>query len=61
MNDHLGDAYWRVARKTEAQFQWRRVLSLNPSDKLRARAAAKLGSSLGPDAPSVPTPGLIAQ
>ncbi len=49
MNDHLGDAYWRVGRKTEAQFQWRRVLSLNPSDKLRARAEAKLASPLGPD------------
>jgi tetratricopeptide (TPR) repeat protein len=61
VNDHLGDAYWRVARKTEAQFQWRRVLSLNPSDKLRARAAAKLASPLGPDAPSAPMPALIAQ
>ena len=61
VNDHLGDAYWRVGRKTEAQFQWRRVLSLNPNDKLRARATAKLASPLGPDAPSAPTPGLIAQ
>ena len=61
VNDHLGDAYWRVGRKTEAQFQWRRVLSLNPSDKLRARATAKLASPLGPDTPSAPMPGLIAQ
>ena len=61
VNDHLGDAYWRVGRKVEAQFQWRRVLSLNPSDKLRARAEAKLASPLGPDAPSGPTPSLVTQ
>ena len=61
VNDHLGDAYWRVGRKTEAQFQWRRVLSLSPNDKLRARAVAKLGSPLGPDAPAAPTPSTITQ
>ena len=27
VNDHLGDVYWAVGRKTEAQFQWRRALS----------------------------------
>jgi tetratricopeptide (TPR) repeat protein len=56
VNDHLGDAYWRVGRKTEAQFQWRRVLSLNPNDRLRARAAAKLESPLGPDVTATPSP-----
>jgi Flp pilus assembly protein TadD len=61
VNDHLGDAYWRVGRKTEAQFQWRRVLSLNPDDKLRSRAATKLGSPLGPDAPTTPMPSAITQ
>jgi tetratricopeptide (TPR) repeat protein len=61
VNDHLGDAYWRVGRKTEAQFQWRRVLSLKPSDTLRARAEAKLASPQGPDATGAPAPGLIAQ
>jgi tetratricopeptide (TPR) repeat protein len=54
VNDHLGDAYWRVGRKTEATFQWRRVLSLDPDAKLRASATAKLASPLGPDAPPLP-------
>ena len=46
VNDHLGDAYWRVGRKDEARFQWRRVLTLEPSPKLRAQAEAKLASGL---------------
>jgi tetratricopeptide (TPR) repeat protein len=54
VNDHLGDAYWRVGRKTEAEFQWRRVLSLTPEPALKARAEAKLASPLGPDAPGPP-------
>jgi len=61
VNDHLGDAYWRVGRKTEAQFQWRRVLSLDASASLRARADAKLASPLGPDAPTAPMPSTITQ
>jgi len=54
VNNHLGDAYWRVGRKIEAQFQWRRVLSLEPRDTLRAQVQAKLASPLGPDAPTPP-------
>ena len=27
VNDHLGDSYWAVGRRTEAQFMWRRALS----------------------------------
>jgi tetratricopeptide (TPR) repeat protein len=56
VNDHLGDAYWRVGRKTEAEFQWRRVLSLHPSARLRVRAEAKLASPLGPDVSAAPLP-----
>jgi len=51
INDHLGDAYWRVGRRDEALFQWRRVLTLKPSDKVRVVAEAKLASPLGPDGP----------
>jgi Flp pilus assembly protein TadD len=51
VNNHLGDAYWKVGRRDEAQFQWRRVLTLAPDDKLRAAVEAKLGSPLGPDGP----------
>ncbi|MDO5706642.1 MAG: tetratricopeptide repeat protein [Paracoccus sp. (in: a-proteobacteria)] len=28
INDHLGDIYWMVGRKREAEIQWRRALSL---------------------------------
>jgi len=52
INDHLGDAYWRVGRKDEAQFQWRRVLTLKPDDRIRDRANLKLASGLGPDGPA---------
>ncbi|WP_417718493.1 tetratricopeptide repeat protein [Salipiger sp.] len=27
VNDHLGDVYWAVGRKLEAEFQWKRALS----------------------------------
>lgn len=46
VNNHLGDAYWRVGRKTEARFQWNRVLTLEPSSKLREEVEAKLKSGL---------------
>ena len=46
VNNHLGDAYWRVGRKIEAGFQWRRVLTLDPPAKLKAEVEAKLASGL---------------
>ena len=52
VNNHLGDAYWRVGRQVEAQFQWRRVLSLEPPAKLKVEIEAKLKSGL--DAPAAP-------
>ena len=52
INNHLGDAYWKVGRRDEAQFQWRRVLTLKPDDKIKASAEAKLASGLGPDGPA---------
>lgn len=52
INNHLGDAYWRVGRQTEARFQWRRVLSLDPTDKIKADAEAKIARGLGPDGPA---------
>lgn len=30
INDHLGDALWRVGRQQEARFQWLRALGLEP-------------------------------
>ena len=46
ITDHLGDVYWRLGRETEARYQWRRVLELEPSDELRASAALKLKEGL---------------
>jgi tetratricopeptide (TPR) repeat protein len=48
INNHLGDAYWMVGRKDEAAFQWRRVLTLKPDDKIKTDAEKKLASGLGP-------------
>jgi len=54
VNNHLGDAYWRVGRRTEAQYQWRRVLTLAPTAKTKAEVEAKLASGLGgPTRPAV--------
>jgi tetratricopeptide (TPR) repeat protein len=52
INDHLGDAYWRVGRRDEAQFQWRRVLTLEPPEKMKIQTEAKLASGLGPEGPA---------
>jgi len=54
INNHLGDAYWRVGRRDEAQFQWRRVLTLEPEAKLKAEVEAKLEGGLGPTGPAQP-------
>ena len=51
INNHLGDAYWMVGRKDEAVFQWRRVLTLRPDEKIKADAERKLASGQGPAAP----------
>ncbi|THD82710.1 MAG: tetratricopeptide repeat protein [Phenylobacterium sp.] len=52
INNHLGDAYWKVGRKDEAMFQWRRVLTLQPDAKIKADAEAKIASAAGPDGPT---------
>ena len=36
INDHLGDAYWRVGRRREAEWMWKRVLVLDPDAERRA-------------------------
>ena len=35
INSHLGDAYWRTGRFLEADYQWRRVLTLEPDAPTR--------------------------
>ena len=42
VNDHLGDAYWAVGRKIEAEFQWKRALSFDPEEEDAARIRRKL-------------------
>jgi tetratricopeptide (TPR) repeat protein len=44
INGHLGDAYWAVGRKVEAQYQWRRALNLNPTADDAAKLEAKLNT-----------------
>jgi tetratricopeptide (TPR) repeat protein len=49
VNNHLGDVYWRVGRRLEAQYQWRRVLSLEPDIKTKVSVETKLKDGLGPE------------
>ena len=46
VNDHLGDTYWRLGRKTEARFQWQRSLTFNPEEKLANVIQKKLKEGL---------------
>jgi len=52
INNHLGDAYWRIGRRAEAEFQWKRVLTLDPEAKMKTEVEAKLASGLGPSGPA---------
>ena len=33
VNDHLGDTFWKLDRKREARFQWKKALNLDPEEK----------------------------
>jgi Flp pilus assembly protein TadD len=44
--DHLGDAYWQVGRRREAEWQWSRVLTLEPDAERRAEVEQKLSRGL---------------
>ncbi|NHF73626.1 tetratricopeptide repeat protein [Paracoccus xiamenensis] len=47
VNDHLGDIYWMVDRKREAEIQWKRALSFKPESEEDAyRIRAKLDRGL---------------
>jgi len=46
INDHLGDAYWRVGRRLEAGFQWNHALRLDPDGEETPRIKAKLENGL---------------
>ena len=46
ITDHLGDVYWVAGRQREAQFQWRRALTMELEPDEGARIEAKLLSGL---------------
>jgi Flp pilus assembly protein TadD len=46
INDHLGDALWKVGRRNEARFQWKRALSMDPEEDLIAEIEEKLDHGL---------------
>ena len=61
VNDHLGDAYLSAGRKLEAVYQWQRVLTLSPDNKLRNQVQTKITqhqgeviASAAPQAPVTP-------
>ncbi|MGV9008612.1 tetratricopeptide repeat protein [Brevundimonas sp.] len=55
INDHLGDAYWKIGRQREAQWQWTRVLTLDPDAERRTEIERKLVDGLTETTPT-PTP-----
>ncbi len=46
INEHLGDAYWKVGRTTEARYQWQRALTLDVEDAQRGAISKKLEQGL---------------
>jgi len=46
INDHLGDAYWKVGRVLEAQFQWSHARDLKPEPEELTKIEEKLKSGL---------------
>ena len=46
LNDHLGDALWRVKREREARFQWEQALSLKPEPEEAEKIQRKLERGL---------------
>jgi predicted metal-dependent enzyme (double-stranded beta helix superfamily) len=49
LNDHLGDAYWKVGRTNEARFQWNHARDLKPEPEELEKILRKI--EVGLDAP----------
>ena len=49
VNDHLGDAYWRMGRKLDAHFQWNHARDMGPEPEDLPAILKKINSGL-PDA-----------
>lgn len=56
INNHLGDAYWKIGRRIEARFQWEAVLTLKPSVKVRGEVEQKLRNHPLDDRRAAPGP-----
>ncbi len=46
INEHFGDALWKVGRRTEARYQWERALTLDVEEAQRAAITKKLEQGL---------------
>ena len=46
INDHLGDLYWQLGRKSEARFQWERALNAAEEDEEKEALSEKLKNGL---------------
>jgi hypothetical protein len=46
LNDHLGDALWKVGREREARYQWDQSLSLKPEPEDALKTRRKLEEGL---------------
>ncbi len=46
LNDHLGDALWKVGREREARFQWDQSLTLKPEPEDALKTRRKLEEGL---------------
>jgi hypothetical protein len=49
INDHLGDAYWRVGRTLEAHYQWSQAKDLGPEKEDLPKIEAKIKDGLPDD------------
>ncbi|MBY0613593.1 MAG: tetratricopeptide repeat protein, partial [Beijerinckiaceae bacterium] len=52
INDHLGDAYWKVGRKLEAQFQWNHARDLKPEPEDLEQILKKIENGLQDNNPA---------
>jgi tetratricopeptide (TPR) repeat protein len=49
INDHLGDAYWKVGRKLEAKFQWDHAKTSDPEHEELVKILKKIDNGLEDD------------
>ncbi len=52
INEHLGDTYWQLGRKTEAGYQWQRALDNKPDEVNKKALLKKLENGIVSIAPS---------